>query len=260
MNAAGVLLLMLGVVLSPFPAAADVFCDNLRLVATTLSNNASCSPVHFATATFGQAPDIVYALALCRGDVAGGSACGDCVAATFTMILNAAPPDHGPCYKVASNYGDPCSLVYSVDDVLTPSNATEAAMLFERWNPADIAGDAQLVSGLIHELLVQTAQAAAAAAGGGGTARRFATGVMEYTGRAFPPVYSMAQCTPDLTAGDCLACLHRLLGMINATTSVRMGGQIHAIPCYFRYEDYGIYGGEPMVRLRAPPAPGRRPR
>ncbi|KAL6906272.1 hypothetical protein ACP4OV_003873 [Aristida adscensionis] len=250
MNAAGVLLLLL-VVLAPFPAVADVFCDNLKTVAAALPKNTSSSPVHFATATFGQAPDVVYALALCRGDVAGDAACGDCVAATFAKIPTPPPPDQ--CYKAALFYGDACYILYSVDDVLNPSNDTEAAFTYDKWNPANISGDAQFISGLIHELLVQTVQEAAAAEGGGGKSRRFATGVMDI-GKALPPVYSLAQCTPDLTAGDCLACLRRVLGMMNSTMALRMGAQIRAIRCYFRYEDYVFYDGEPMVRLRAPPA------
>ncbi|KAL6642581.1 hypothetical protein ACP70R_020762 [Stipagrostis hirtigluma subsp. patula] len=251
MNAVGVLLLVLGGLAPSFPVAADVFCDNLKLVATTLPKNTSSSPVHFATATVGQAPNTVYALAICRGDVVSDSACGACVADTFGMILNATPPAPEQCYKAADYYGDPCYLVFSVDDVLNPSNVTENAMLLDKWNPANITGDAQFISGRIRELLMQTVRKAAD--GGGGTGRRFATGVMD-SGRSFPLVYSLAQCTPDMSAGDCLACLRRVLGMINSTMSVRMGGQIHAIRCYFRYEDYPFYDGEPVVRLGPPPA------
>ena len=75
--------------------------------------------------------------------------------------------------------------------------------------------------GLIHDLLVRTVRRAASAA-----PLRFATGAMDDTAN-FPPVYSLAQCTPDLSAGDCLACLQRLLGAVNATIALRMGGQVH---------------------------------
>ncbi|WVZ57879.1 hypothetical protein U9M48_008214 [Paspalum notatum var. saurae] len=248
-----VLLLVLlgGLALIPAPAAADA-CDNVKQVAATLPKNISSSPLGFATTTFGQAPDVIYALALCRGDVLDDTACGDCVASTFDAILKQ------QCYTVAFNYGGNCTLAYSTDDILAPSyNST--SFTFPRWNSQDIPGDAaevRLVAGLIHQLLVETVQAAASSA-----PRRFATGAMD-SGTTFPRVYSMAQCTPDLSASDCLACLQRLQGMINSTMALRMGAQIHVIRCYFRYETYVIYDSPPMLHVGPPsaaPAPAPTP-
>ncbi|XP_062200413.1 cysteine-rich receptor-like protein kinase 44 [Phragmites australis] len=244
----GVLLLVLGG-LTPFPAAADVFCDNLKVVAATLPKNTSSSPVHFATATVGQAPNVVYALALCRGDVVNGSACGECVANTFDKIFNMTPPEQ-QCYPEFYYYGD-CTVIFSSDNILDPSNTTEQNddTPAEWWNIKNVTGDVRLIVGLIHELLVETVQRAAST-----TPRRFATGVMD-SGTNFPLVYSLAQCTPDLSAGDCLACLSRLLGMVNSTMSLRMGAQIHVIRCYFRYEAYMFYNSQPMLHLGPPLAP-----
>ncbi|KAL6643359.1 hypothetical protein ACP70R_019024 [Stipagrostis hirtigluma subsp. patula] len=89
--------------------------------------------------------------------------------------------------------------------------------------------------------------------------RRFATGVMDSGTTNFPAVYSMAQCTPDLSAGDCLACLRRLVGMVNSTMALWMGAQIHVIRCYFRYEAYSFYHSQPMLRLGPAPAPAPTP-
>jgi hypothetical protein len=254
-SVAGVLLLLVLAGLTPPPAAAD-FCDNVKQVAAALPKNTSSSPLHFATSTFGQAPDVVYALALCRGDVLNDTACGECVANTFATISNSLPAGQ-QCYPAAAYYGNPCRVVYSVDDILAPSNASDETP-FERWNIKNFTGDAddvRLVVGLKQELLLKTAQEAARAA-----PRRFATGVAD-SGTTFPPVYSLAQCTPDLSAGDCMACLQRLLDMINSTMAPRMGAQIHVIRCYFRYETELFYDSKPMLRLpsSSPPAPAPTP-
>nr|CAB3495090.1 unnamed protein product [Digitaria exilis] len=244
--------------LTPFPAAADV-CDNIKQVAATLPKNTSSSPLHFATTTFGQAPDIVYALALCRGDILNDTVCGNCVADLFGKISNWTLAPQQKCYTAVSYYAGPCTLVFSGDDILAPSNTTAANgddPPFTLWNDKSIPGDAgevQLIVGLKQELLVETVKKAAAA-----EPRRFATGIMD-SGTTFPPVYSLAQCTPDLSACDCLACLQNLLGMVNSTMELRMGAQIHVIRCYFRYETYVFYDSLPMVQIGASSAEAPAP-
>uniref|UniRef100_A0A0E0EVM9 Protein kinase domain-containing protein n=1 Tax=Oryza meridionalis TaxID=40149 RepID=A0A0E0EVM9_9ORYZ len=246
-------LLILGLMPMPFEvimAAADdgggVFCDNLKLVSATLPNKTSSSPHHYATAAAGQAPDVVYVLALCRGDL-NDTACGESVAYTFARLINESCVAN---YTAGAYYGD-CTGVYSFQNFLDPSDATEDEEPFERWNVNNITGDGEnvrFIAGLIQQLLSETVERAAGAAG------RFATGVVD-TGRTFPLVYSLAQCTPDLSAGDCLACLRRLTGMINSTMAVRMGAQIHVTRCHFRYEAYVFYDSKPMLHLTGAPAP-----
>ncbi|CAL4889896.1 unnamed protein product [Urochloa decumbens] len=247
-----VFLLAVAVLISSPPAAADVFCDNLKLLAETLPKNTSSSPLHFATATVGQAPDVVYALSLCRGDVINNdTACAECVADIFGKILNDTPPAGQQCYAAYSYYGD-CHVFYSSDDILAPSNTTEQEEEepFERWNVHVITGDdAGRIVGLIHDLLLQTVQKAASA-----SPLRFATGAMD-SSTDFPTINSLAQCTPDLTAGDCLECLQRLVGMIDSTMALRMGAQIHVMRCFFRYEAYRFYDGQPMLRINGSLSP-----
>nr|CAB3466181.1 unnamed protein product [Digitaria exilis] len=270
MNAAlGVLFLALGG-LTP-ATIADVFCDNLKQVATTLSKNTSSSPEHFSTTIFGQAPDVVYALALCRGDVYDDSVCGGCMASTFNLLLNLKPPPQQQCYSAAYYYGDLCTVIYSVDDIVltAPNDTTVDDEPFTLWNAYswggggnwsidNITGDAHDVSltvGLLHQLLVKTVQAAVAASTTTTTPRRFATGMMDR-----PMVFfTLAQCTPDLSAGNCSACLNRLLGMVNSTIALRKGGQIHVIRCYIRYEEYLFYDSQPMVFVDPPSAAAPMP-
>ncbi|CAL4924151.1 unnamed protein product [Urochloa decumbens] len=244
-------LFLTGLVIRPFPAAAGGFCDNLRQVAAALPKNTSSSPEHFATAAIGHGLDTVYALAFCRGDVANDTACGECVSNTLDKVFNVTYQ----CYTWDSYYGD-CHVFYSGDDIAVPSNATEQneETPFVRWNVKNVTGsaaDVRLIAGLIHKLLVDTVEAAAP--------RRFATGAMN-SGTTFPTVYSMAQCAPDLSAGGCLACLRRLVGMVNSTMALRMGAQIHVMRCFFRYEAYVFYNGQPMVRVGpSSPAPAPTP-
>jgi hypothetical protein len=251
----GIILLLLLSSITPFQAAADVFCDNVKVAAATLVNKTSSSPTHFATTTFGHAPDVVYALAFCRGDIVDDSTCADSVTNTFRKVQSLMPSGV-ECFRGFYFYSD-CILLYSSDNMLAASPTTVGALgdgglPFERWNVKNVTGDVPLITGLIHDLRVETVEKAANA-----TPKRFATGVMD-SGTSFPKVYSLSQCTPDLSAGDCLACLRRLLGMINSTMALRMGGQMGVVRCYFRFEASKFYEGEPMLAL-GPPSPAPTP-
>lgn len=172
------ILLLLLRSLTPFLAAADVFCDNVKVLAATLPNKRCSSPVHFATDTIGQAPDTVYALALCRGDVLNDTACAECITNIFGIVQNATPPEV-ECFRAASYFAD-CILIYNSKDILAPSftSSTEGENggdpHFERWNVRNVTGNVPLITGLIHELLVETVEKAASA-----SPRRFATGVVD---------------------------------------------------------------------------------
>ncbi|KAM3318578.1 hypothetical protein ACQJBY_036000 [Aegilops geniculata] len=245
----------------PLLVAADDYCDNVKAVGAILSKNASASPVHFASATFGQAPDVVSALALCGGDILDGSACAGCITSWFgNQAVN-----QTQCARVGSNYRD-CIIAYggaAANILAAPSNATggsgDNTPPFEAWSIRNIsvsggAGAVPLVVSLTRELLAATAEKAAVTA-----PSRYATGVMDMASVAtYPRVYSQARCTPDLPADECSACLRRLLGMVNSTMSMRMGGQMGVTRCYFRYDAFQFYSGQPLLSLPAP-APAAAP-
>ncbi|XP_047050994.1 cysteine-rich receptor-like protein kinase 10 [Lolium rigidum] len=238
--------------------ANSTYQSNLAVLATTLASNASSSPQLFAAGSTGQSPDAVHALALCRGDFANDTACRDCVAASFQDAQQACPNRKGAAvyYEYDDTQRSGCVVGFSGDnDFLSPANGiTENSTLFQSWNSNNISGDgtASVVSADVHNLLTVTAQDAAA-----DTARRYATTVMD----SVQTLYSLAQCTPDLSAGDCLACLQRLNGMVNATTSMRLGGRIFVLRCNIRFEAF-MFFDQPTRRINpssiAPAPPGKR--
>ncbi|KAL6906273.1 hypothetical protein ACP4OV_003874 [Aristida adscensionis] len=219
--------------------------SNLALLAATLPGNASASPNLFATATAGDAPDVVYALALCRGGVTNATACRDCVAASFDDARQGCPSG-----KTATVFYEDCLLGFSGADILAAAAAGDEdnSTRYDTWNPASIYADAGVVSAAVHGLLDGTAQYASAAAA------RFATAYMDSATSGIPTLYSMAQCTPDLAAGDCLACLRRVIGVVNATTVVRLGGRVYVLRCNFRFERFMFYEGPAMYQITASPA------
>jgi hypothetical protein len=181
------------------------------------------------TATVSQAPDVVYALAFCNDRALNDSACRECVVYQVDRFWDSPLPPQEQCYKNSYYYGD-CTVIYS-DHMLGPSDTTGGNVddkLFQIWN-----------------LAVEIVEIAAS------MPMRFATGTVD-TGMRYPKVYSVAQCTPDLSTGDYLSCLHLLLDKVNSTMSLRIGAILVLKRCFHRYEAYSFYLGEPMLLLWPP--------
>ncbi|KAF8748114.1 hypothetical protein HU200_013056 [Digitaria exilis] len=90
----------------------DTYQGNIQRLAATLPKNTSSSQMLFAKAQLGAAPNIVYALALCRGDT-NASACGSCVATAFSDAQQLCAYN-----KDATIFYDLCLLRYSNQDFL----------------------------------------------------------------------------------------------------------------------------------------------
>ena len=182
--------------------------------------------------------------------------CSACLAGAFRFAQRMCPRD-----KAASVYDDDCLAGFSDRDLLVPANSTvtqDTSTLYQFFNPGSLAGDATLVRAAVRELLAQTAQEAAANNSKPPAPARFVTASMDASSAVPLVLYSLAQCTPDLSAGDCLACLRWIIGMVNDTASLSNGGRILVLRCNVRFESFLFYDGAPMKRITSsssPPAP-----
>uniref|UniRef100_A0ACD5VE86 Uncharacterized protein n=2 Tax=Avena sativa TaxID=4498 RepID=A0ACD5VE86_AVESA len=242
--------------------ANSTFKSDLASLAATLPGNASSSAQLFATATDG----VVHALALCRRDTTNTTACRDCVASSFKYAQKMCP-DRKTGATVYYDYDEVdalqpgCVLGFSGDGgfLSTASGTTGNTTFFQYWNTVSLRGNAAVVAAAVRELLTETAGDAAAAA------NRFAAASMDSIGGGAPTLYSLAQCTPDLSSGDCLACLQGLVGAVNATNAVRMGGRMFLLRCSIRFEAFIFYEDKnarrvPFTSSIAPaPAPATAP-
>ncbi|TVU38675.1 hypothetical protein EJB05_12059, partial [Eragrostis curvula] len=150
--------------------ANSTYHANVQRLAATLPENTSSSRDLFATATLGAFPDVVYALALCRGDVANASSCGSCVAAAFrdARRLCAGARD-------AAAYHDACYARFSNINFLA-TTGNDDLQAYESGQNVSARPPFAAFDAAVHELLNATAERAAAAEADDAPRRRFATG------------------------------------------------------------------------------------
>jgi hypothetical protein len=215
---------------------------NLNLLLSSLSSNATRNNINgFYNVSAGQDPDAVYGMFLCRGDVSN-SVCRNCVNFAAKDVLERCPIE-----KVAMIWYDECELRYSnrnifstVDQdftlfMMSPNNVTVQP---DRFN--------QLVATTINDI---AARAASAPSG----AKKFAVQQVNYTG--IQKLYTLVQCTPDLSTPDCSRCLEGAISKLGNCCNRKQGGRVIFPSCNFRYELYEFYNATAAAEAAPPPPP-----
>ncbi|CAL4992010.1 unnamed protein product [Urochloa decumbens] len=234
----------------------STYHTNLQLLSTILIDNATKSPYHYATATIGTAPDTVYGLALCRGDV-NTTVCRSCIATASIGAQQLCPyrADATVFYPTCrlrfsgKNFLHPDDYSQIVDGVVNTMNTTDTTNtepVLPDWDSGNTES-VTAITEIIRELLQETAWQAAYNSG----KLMFATGRMD-VGGGFPVLYSMAQCVPALTHRDCSSCLQVISFMATENFAGRQGGRLLALWCNLRYDTAHFYSGDPMVTIVSP--------
>ncbi|KAM1766238.1 hypothetical protein TB1_005176 [Malus domestica] len=217
----------------------STFQSNLNRLLSTLSSNANRS-TGFYNATVQSTNNAVYGLFLCRGDVVGTDACQTCV-----TTATAEAPKRCSVEKQVVIWYDDCLLRYSNESFF--STAAESPRLY-MWNTEN-ATDPTRFNQVLGASMSQVAGQAA------GEADKFATNQANVSGLI--SVYSLGQCTQDLSEADCNRCLRGTIALLPSCCNGKLGGRVLFPSCNVRYEVYPFYAQN--ATLAPEPAPGPPP-
>jgi hypothetical protein len=220
--------------------ANSTYQSNLDLVLSSLSSKAT--PVTgFSNASAGE----VSGLFLCRGDV-NTPVCQDCVAYAAKEIL-----ERCLLQKGAIIWYDECLLRYSNFSIFSTINYGPGLPL---PNPQSIQeAESDSFIGLVDSTLDSLANLASNSV----TGKKFATKEVEFNSSLAAPqkLYSLVQCTPDLSVSDCYKCLRVAILNQSSCCDGRQGGRVLLPSCNIRYEVYPFYNVTAASRAFPPPPP-----
>ncbi|KAF9672183.1 hypothetical protein SADUNF_Sadunf11G0014200 [Salix dunnii] len=215
---------------------------NLNLILSSLSSNATRSNINgFYNVSAGQAPDVVYGMFLCRGDVSN-SVCQSCVNFATKDVLEKCPIE-----KVATIWYDECELRYSNRNIF--STVDQDLTLF-LMSPNNVTVQPDNFNQLVATTLNNISTRAASAPSG---AKKFAVQQANYTG--VQKLYTLVQCTPDLSNSDCSRCLEGAISKLGNCCNRKQGGRVIFASCNFRYELYEFYNATAAVEAVPAPPP-----
>ncbi|XP_030474136.1 putative cysteine-rich receptor-like protein kinase 9 [Syzygium oleosum] len=214
----------------------STYQTNLNTLLSSLSSVAATDADGFANTTTGKNPlDSSYGLFLCRGDITTAT-CGDCVANASKEILRKCPKE-----KDSIIWYDECMLRYSNQSIFSVKQESPSFILMNTVNISNPSSFTQLLKDTTDELAERAAS--------DGSGKRFAVKDADIT--SSNRLYTLAQCTPDLTAADCKSCLQ---AAIDNLPSDKEGGRVLAPSCNVRFELYKFYN-ETVFHEAPAPAP-----
>nr|XP_018686875.1 PREDICTED: putative receptor-like protein kinase At4g00960 [Musa acuminata subsp. malaccensis] len=210
--------------------ANGTYESNLNLLLSSLISNGSASG--FFTDTVGRMPNQVQGLVLCRGDTKA-TTCSSCLSTAGVEILQLCAND-----KDAVVWYDDCHLRYSNLQFLgTLDNDPEMPVASEY----QVYDETDRFNKVVNELMNSTADWAAY-----NSTKRYATGLAINATHAFPNIYGLAQCTPDMSASDCRQCLE---GVSQGLPMGRLIAENLGVRCNLRYKVGPFFEGNPIIRL-----------
>uniref|UniRef100_A0A0D9XVB8 Uncharacterized protein n=1 Tax=Leersia perrieri TaxID=77586 RepID=A0A0D9XVB8_9ORYZ len=229
--------------------ANSTYQSNLDSLSSSLiTQDGNPSSGQFGKASRGAVPDTVYAVALCRGDIASFAACSDCVDAAFKGARQLCGLS-----KDATVFYDDCLLRYSdmnilnmdvfdqvntsavVDGALILMNITSVPMI-SGWENTNFTQFFQKVmSDMVAHALSTTRLYAA-----------IRVDNMDDTSSSTLPrrLFCLAQCAPDLIEDICFNCLTNFSNLATANFSGRQGGRVLGLRCNLRYDTQKFFAGK----------------
>ncbi|KAK9292532.1 hypothetical protein L1049_020506 [Liquidambar formosana] len=218
---------------------------NLGVLLSYLTSNATDDDGFYNTTVGQNPPNIVYGLFLCRGDLSP-DVCQDCVGTASRDIMQQCPKQ-----KVAIVWYEECMLRYSDQDIFSTLAYDPQVALLNAQNISEPERFNHFLDTTMYDLANQAVNDQT-------TGKKFATKEANFTG--IQKLYTLAQCTPDLTEADCSKCLTTAIPKIPDCCSGMRGGRLLLPSCNFRYEVYLFYNLKvtpptPTPRLNPPAAP-----
>ena len=203
----------------------STYAANLNHVFSSLSSNTAIDN-GFYPSSYGQDPDKVYAIGLCRGDL-NQDVCRSCLNDS-TLALTQLCPNQ----KEAIGWFDNCTLRFSNHSTFGSEDDIPSCYRYNRNNVSDVDGYGKAVKSLLDSMISEAAS----------SNRKFATKTS--VAPDLSKLYGFVQCTPDLSEQQCNNCLEMTSSQLPLYSIGKGGGRFYTPSCNFRFDTYLFFNLE----------------
>lgn len=221
--------------------ANSTYNTNLNTLLSSLSSHTEIN-YGFYNFSYGQNPDKVNAIGLCRGDVKPHE-CRSCLNDSRVTIKQFCPNQKEALLWLNTSK---CMLRYSPRSIFGIMEIEPSQSLMNINNVTEPDMFRQALLNLVRNLK--------GVAASGDSRRKYATD--NVTAASFQTIYGMAECTPDLSEKDCNDCLDGAISKIPTCCQDKIGGRVLRPSCNIRLESASFYENTPVLNPDVlPPSP-----
>lgn len=200
---------------------SSTFDQNLRTLLSSLSANGKSSG--FYSGSFGENQNLVYGLALCRGDITA-STCGTCLDQASDEVS-----EECPNRKEAIIWYQHCLIHYSDRKFFGNVDIDSEVLMWNGQNASEMDNGLVDAKPLMYGLVNKTTVAPLMFAVGNASFGEWGTR------------YGLMQCTRDLSRDGCRNCLEGLMSYFERCCVGKKSWQILGASCRIRYDAYHFY-------------------
>ncbi|KAK9223659.1 hypothetical protein WN944_012105 [Citrus x changshan-huyou] len=205
---------------------AGAIYSNLKKVLISLALNASAAK--FSDASSGNDSDRVYGLYMCLNYISNDT-CNNCITTATQDITKLCPNKTD-----AIVWEEVCQLRYAYGNFFGQLDVSGNIPKYNRKNISEPERYRSVVNNTLNNLTKLAAFDP--------SNEMYATGEVPFTNS--DTLYALVQCTKDLSADDCDACLNKAIADILSCCYFSRGARLLSRSCYLRYELYAFYNGD----------------
>ncbi|XP_009137325.1 cysteine-rich receptor-like protein kinase 11 [Brassica rapa] len=223
--------------------------SNRRLILSSLASNVTGRDGFFYNSSFGQEQDRVYAMGLC---VPGAKPkdCSDCITDAVTkMIQN--------CTNQTEAFSWPgtetlCMVRYANSSFFGTMDLEPNSLRYNTGNITISMSELERIWDAFMTRMIDSASSGRSGASSSSSGKYYAADVTSLT--TFQRVYALMECTPDLSPGNCEACLRENVRRYQQCCRGNQGGVARRPSCFFRWDLYPFLGAFDNISSGAPPS------
>ncbi|PON32382.1 Cysteine rich receptor like kinase [Parasponia andersonii] len=207
----------------------NIFMKNLNNLLSSFSSDKNRSIYGFFSSSFGEYPNRVNAIALCRGDLSP-EVCRSCVSNSSQRLLGRCPNR-----REAILWDQLCMVRYSNNSILAVRQDDPRMYVpspNEAWEP-----------NLFMITLKPLLDSLTTKASSGNSLKKYASGQSTVPG--YETIFAAVQCTPDLNKDECSGCLGEAVLFIPQQFDGKQGARILKPSCNLRYEVTSFFAPTP---------------
>ncbi|XP_010439191.1 PREDICTED: cysteine-rich receptor-like protein kinase 11 [Camelina sativa] len=229
----------------------STYDSNRRLILSSLASNVTARDNFFYTSSIGQEQDRVYVTSLCIPG-AESKDCSDCITEGVTELIKNCP-NQTEAFSWPET--ETLCMVRYANRSFTGSMELEPHTL--RWNTGNVTINMSEFDRIWDSFMLRMIDSASSGRNGASSSsssnKYYAADVTSLT--TFQRVYALMECTPDLSPGNCDACLRASVRRYQECCRGNQGSVVLRPSCFFRWELYPFFGAFDNITLKTAPPP-----